>query len=120
MGPREFSPPRAREIGSPRYWSHRPMDTVARKPRAGKAKTAPPPSPAPAPAPAPPPAPPGPVPRHGTCALVLHIGGISYKVRPCPPPPGIAIVWTLTKRQPDPLVAPVAYAVASDGQETKC
>ena len=55
--------------------------------------------------------------RHGKCQLTLSIGGVGYRLRPVPPPPGLKVVWTLRKLEGP---APVAYAVASDGQEIKC
>src|SRR3954469_11528251 len=85
------------------------MASVSAPPRARRARRAPSPSPA-----APPVAPPE---RHGTCSLTLRIGGTSYALRPCPPPPGLSVVWTLRKLEgPEP----VAYAVASDGAEAHC
>lgn len=71
-------------------------------------------------APARPAAPAGPPERHGKCSLRLSIGGAAYKLRPVPPPPGLAVVWTLAKIEPDTLDAPRGYAVASDGIEIKC
>ncbi len=59
----------------------------------------------------------GPVERHGKCQLTLSIGGVGYRLRPVPPPPGLKVVWTLRKLEGP---APVAYAVASEGQEIKC
>ena len=57
----------------------------------------------------------------GTCRLTLRINGVDYRLRPMPAPAGLSIVWTLSKIQPDPLTAPVAYAVAADGQaEVHC
>jgi hypothetical protein len=55
--------------------------------------------------------------RHGKCRLTLSIGGVGYRLRPVPPPPGLKVVWTLRKLEGP---APVAYAVASDGQDIKC
>jgi hypothetical protein len=90
------------------------MATVAARRPAREAQSAP--------AVAPPPAPPANPVRQGTCALTLHIGGTQYKLRPMPPHAEIAHLWTLSKRQPDPLKEPVAYAVASDaaGRKAAC
>ena len=111
------------------------MATVADSPRARKPRAPRPAAPSPAALPegwepggaAPPqpseaPAPAAPTERHGICRLTLRIGGTDYRLRPFPPVPGSGLVaiWTLRKFQDDPGRAPVAYAVASDGCETKC
>ena len=82
----------------------------------GAAPPVAPPSPAEAPAPAASPE------RHGICRLTLRIGGTDYRLRRFPPAPGSGLmaIWTLRKIQADPGRAPVAYAVASDGCESKC
>jgi hypothetical protein len=45
-------------------------------------------------------APPPPV-RHGMCRLTLRIGGMDYRLRPCPPEPGILAAWILRKLDHD-------------------
>lgn len=110
------------------------MSTVADRPRARKARAPRPAAPIPQPndripegwqpggaAPAVAPArPAGPVERHGKCRLTLSIGGTAYRLRPVAPPPGLDVVWTLSKVESDRADGARAYAVASDGCEIKC
>jgi len=80
------------------------MATVASAPRARRA-------------PAQPAAPAPPV-RHGTCGLILTIGGTRYQLRPITPPAGFKIVWSLHKRADH---AEAIYQVAVEkGQPPAC
>lgn len=113
------------------------MATVSERPRARRARQPRPSAPSPAEAripegwqpggqarPAEPVAPPPAAPpvRHGKCSLTLRIGGTEYRLRPFPPAAGSGIraIWTLRKIQPDPLKAPVAYAVALGDEGAAC
>lgn len=117
------------------------MATVADRPRARRSRAPRPSAPVEAPIPQPndrlpegwqpggaaqavapdrPAAPAGLPQRHGKCSLRLSIGGVGYKLRPVPPPPGLAVVWTLAKIETTRADGARAYAVASDGQDIKC
>jgi len=70
------------------------------------------------PRPASAPAAPAPPVRHGTCGLILSIGGTRYQLRPISPPPGFKIVWSLHKRTDH---AEAIYQVAIEkGQQPAC
>ena len=56
--------------------------------------------------------------RHGIARLTLRIGGMDYRLRPMPAPPGFRAVWVLRKLEPR---GEATYSVAAPkGQPAGC